>query len=233
MTESVLIVGGTGRLGSRIATLLHGRDVPVRILSRNAGRTDLHTLPDVERVSGDIRDPRTLPPAAFEQLSGLIISVEPGIAASGPDSPEATMYQGVRNVLSAVAKAGSRPHVVLVSQIYVTRSRHPMNSRGRLLDWRLRGEEEVRRSGLDYTVIRPSWLTHGHPTGEAVRLEQGDTGDGQISISDVADACVHALFEPAASHKTFELYNTAGQPPAWPELLGTLRADAPSLASAS
>jgi uncharacterized protein YbjT (DUF2867 family) len=143
------------------------------------------------------------------------------------------MYRGVRHLLEACQQNNSTPHVVLVSQIYVTRSQHSMNAQGRLLDWRLRGEDAVRLSGLEYTIIRPSWLTHGHSAGEGVRLEQGDTGDGQVSIGDVATACLQGLFEPLASGKTFEIYNVAGRSPSWTELLRGLKSDSELMASAS
>jgi hypothetical protein len=52
-----------------------------------------------------------------------------------------------------------------------------------------------------------------------VRLEQGDTGDGQVSRATVAQAAAAALDIAAARGKTFELYDdpTAGVP-GWPAL---------------
>jgi uncharacterized protein YbjT (DUF2867 family) len=196
------------------------RGTPVRALSRSGRKRR-----GVEVFSGDIRDRSSLSEEAFRGLGGLVFSVEPGTANSGPERPETTMFQGVRNVLSACAAAGSEPHVVLVSQIYVTRPEHPINSYGRLLDWRLRGEQEVRESGLPYTIVRPSWFTADHPIGRGVRLEQGDTGDGKISVIDVADAVLQGLIEPAALRKTFELYNQPGETPDWSALLSRLQPD--------
>jgi uncharacterized protein YbjT (DUF2867 family) len=160
---------------------------------------------------------------ALEGARAVVYSVEPGTAQSGADRPETTMYRGILNVLEHCGPHTER--FVLVSQIYVTRSGHPVNQYGRLLDWRLRGEDAVRASGVPYTVVRPSWLT-GSPGGGRVRLEQGDRGDGQISRADAAAACVHALTEPAAAGKTFELYNEPGPARPWPELFAALAPDA-------
>lgn len=121
--------------------------------------------------------------------------MEPGTDASGPDSPETTLHSGVRNVLDALREAPGSPHFVLVSQRHVTRRDHPMNAYGRMLDWRLAGENAVRSSGLPYTVIRPGWLTDEPDHGQ-LHLDQGDVGDGFVTRPQVADACVQSLYSP-------------------------------------
>jgi uncharacterized protein YbjT (DUF2867 family) len=131
------------------------------------------------------------------------------------------MYQGV---VHALRSAPDARYFVVVSQIYVTRKDHSMNHSGRLLDWRLRGEDAVRASGLPYTIVRPGWLTDQVP-GRGVRLEQGDRGDGSITRSDVAAACVAALADPGARGKTFEIFNAPGPARAWSELFAGLAAD--------
>ncbi|PRX97088.1 SDR family oxidoreductase [Allonocardiopsis opalescens] len=207
MTSPVTVVGGAGRTGRLIVADLLAQGVEVRVVSRRAGRAaDLRSR-GVATFDADVRDGRGLD-AALAGSAGVVYLVEPGTANSGPDRPETTLYQGVRNVLAACSPQLER--FVLVSSIYVTRPDHYFNEWGRLLDWRLRGEDAVRASGFPYTVVRPSWLTD-EPAGRAgVRLERGDRGDGKISRSDVAQACVHALSSPAAVGLTFEMYTDPG-----------------------
>jgi uncharacterized protein YbjT (DUF2867 family) len=226
VTGPVTVVGGAGRTGRLVVSALRKQDADVRVLTRDERRAR-GVLPDgVAVFTGDVRDPGTLA-VPLRDVAGVVVIVEPGTANTGPDRPEATMYQGVRNVLEACAAGGTPgPRFVLVSQIYVTRSDHPMNQYGRLLDWRLRGEDAVRGSGLPYTIVRPSWLTDEPGGRTAVRLEQGDTGDGSVSRGDVAEACVQALGCPSAAHCTFEMYNEPGPPPAgWGRLFSALRKD--------
>ncbi|MFJ5776482.1 SDR family oxidoreductase [Streptomyces sp. NPDC093094] len=210
MQNPIAVVGGAGRLGTRVTRRLTEQGHRVRVVSRRpqSGRLPL----GVELHRADVRYADSLTPA-LRGCAGVVFTVEPGTADSGPDSPETTMHDGVRNVLAAATAQGERPHVVLVSQIFVTRREHPMNSYGRLLDWRLRGEDAVRASGLPYTVIRPSWLTDDAFAGAGVRLEQDDRGDGWVSRGAVAEACVQALRVPEAVGKTFELYNEPGEAP--------------------
>jgi uncharacterized protein YbjT (DUF2867 family) len=79
---------------------------------------------------------------------------------------------------------------------------------------RRRGEEALRASGRPYAIVRPSWLTDEAGGEQAIRLEQGDTGEGHIARSDVAAVVVAALGSPGAHGKTFEIYNEPGSPPA-------------------
>ncbi|GAA3794755.1 SDR family oxidoreductase [Streptomyces phyllanthi] len=223
MQSPIAVVGGAGRLGAHITHRLAEQGHQVRVVSRDPQGVRLP--PGVEPYRADIRYAATLTPA-LRGCAGVVFTVEPGTANSGPDSPEATMHDGVRNVLAAATERGERPHVVLVSQIYVTRRDHPMNSYGRLLDWRLRGEDALRTSGLPYTVIRPSWLTDEPFAGARVRLEQEDRGNGWVSRTAVAEACVQALVAPEARGRTFELYNEPGEAPRdWAPLFRRLTPD--------
>jgi uncharacterized protein YbjT (DUF2867 family) len=210
MHDRIAVVGGAGRLGTRITRRLMEQGHRVRVVSREPQRGRLPL--GVELHRGDVRYADTLA-SALRGCAGVVFTVEPGTANSGPDSPETTMYDGVRNVLAAATAEGERPHVVLISQIFVTRREHPMNAYGQLLDWRLRGEDAVRASGLPYTVIRPSWLTDDTFAGARVRLEQDDQGDGWVSRDAVAEAAVNALVTPEARGTTFELYNEPGEAP--------------------
>ncbi|MFJ5230914.1 NAD(P)H-binding protein [Kitasatospora sp. NPDC088391] len=209
MDRPVVVIGGTGRLGRLLLPRLHRSGRPARAVGRG-GCQDPARLPGRSTAhTADVRDPDSLV-APLHGCGAVVFCVEPGTAESGPDSPEATMYEGVRNVLDVLAAAAAAPRFVLVSQILVTRRDHPMNAYGRLLDWRMRGEDAVRASGLPYTVVRPGWLTDVHDPGERVRLEQGDRGEGWVSRESVAEACVQSLRHPTAVGRTFELYNEPG-----------------------
>ncbi|MCX4748315.1 NAD(P)H-binding protein [Kitasatospora sp. NBC_01287] len=229
MESPTAVIGGTGRLGRLITRRLLEQGGPVRVVGRSAGSARSAAPAagaGLSYLRGDVREIESLV-APLAGCSAVVYSVEPGTADAGPDSPRATMYQGVLNLLGALGTA--RPHVVLISQIYVTRRGHSMNAYGRLLDWRLAGEDALRAADLPHTVIRPSWLTDHRAAGGRIRLEQGDLGDGKISRADVAEAAVQALHLPEGARTTFEMYNEPGPAdPDWPLLLGALRRDEPA-----
>jgi uncharacterized protein YbjT (DUF2867 family) len=64
-------------------------------------------------------------------------------------------------------------------------------------------EDELRRRGLDLTILRPGGLTDGEPTG-LVALA-ADVGRGAVPRADVAAVLVALLDEPRTSGLTLEL----------------------------
>ncbi|MCX4748306.1 NAD(P)H-binding protein [Kitasatospora sp. NBC_01287] len=222
MDNPVVVVGGAGRVGRIIVQRLLERQEDVRVVGRSAPPAHRGPAPEAVFSQGDVRDPRTLA-APLAGCSALVYCVEPGTDDLGPDRPETTVYQGVRHAIAAAAAGGNRPHVVLISQLHATHQGHPLNAYGRLLVWRHAGEDALRDSGLPYTVVRPGWLIDDHGAGRRVRLEQGDRGAGQVARVDVAEACVQALYTPAARGVTFEIFNEPGVPfQSWSEAFGSL-----------
>ncbi|HVW41528.1 MAG TPA: NAD(P)H-binding protein [Amycolatopsis sp.] len=209
--STFVVVGGAGRTGRRVVDRLTAGGHRVVIASR-----EKHEPPAGAEVAPlDLARPE---PSVFAGAEGVVISVEPPKEAAGAES---VMHEGVAGIAEIAAREDIP--VVLVSQIYLTRaSEHPeMTAR---IEARARGEQALRGSGAQYTIVRPSWLHELAANG--VRVEQGDTGEGRISRDAVADAVVAALFDPSASGKTFELYDDAESPaPDWPALFAALKPD--------
>lgn len=206
--STFVVVGGAGRTGRRITERLTKNGHRVVVASRDPEGDETVQLDLSERVD----------PAMFSGVDGVVVAVEP---ARDPAEAEAVMHHGIAGIGSAAAREDIP--VVLVSQIYLTRAaEHPeMAAR---IEARARGEQALRSSGAQYTIVRPSWL-HDLPA-DGVRIEQGDTGEGRISRDAVADAVVAALFDPSASGKTFELYDDAeSTEPDWPTVFAALSAD--------
>lgn len=211
--DAVLVAGGTGGTGRHVvAQLLADGRYAVRVMTRNreAART---TLGDqVELVTGDVREPATLG-AALAGVRYVVAAVGSNQRRDPGNNPEVVDYGGIRN-LALAAKAAGVQQMVLVSSQGVTNVREPLNQwLNNILVWKYLGEEALRKSGVPYTIVRPSGL-NDKPGGQAVLFAQGDTAKerGFIPREDVAAVCVAALGRADALGKTFEITGDPARP---------------------
>lgn len=212
--QPILIAGATGGIGRHLVGKLMAQDQPVRALVRDRvqGAALFSTADSAELVVGDARQAETLP-SALAGVRAMICTIG-AKAPVGDSSPERVDYEGVRNLVLAAHSAAVK-RFVLVSSIAVTHPEHPLNNFGHVLDWKLKGEDVLRSSGLIYTIIRPGGLTDDPGGASGFKVGQGDTiSGGRISRSDVAAICLAALDAIASYHTTFEVVADEGDPPA-------------------
>ncbi len=210
-SDLVLVAGATGRTGQQVVRQLVDEGYTVRALARDADKVRELFGDDVQVVVGDVTDPATLVPA-FENVSHVISAIGSS-ATEGPGSPEFIDYGGNNNLVDA-ALAANVQQFVLVSSMGVTHETHPLNKMfGNVLIWKLKNEDYLRASGLNYTIVRPGGL-HDKPGGQQlIVLEQGDEWKVvAISRQDVAAICVAALQYPEARNKTFEAFTVKESP---------------------
>ncbi|MEP7292838.1 MAG: SDR family oxidoreductase [Chloroflexota bacterium] len=219
MISPILVAGATGGVGRQLVGKLLSQDQDVRALVRDLaqGNALFGAQPCLQLVEADVRQPETLAPA-LDAVRAVICAIG-AKAPAGDGSPEKIDYEGVRNLVEAAQAAGIA-RFVLVSSISVTHPENELNNFGRVLDWKLKGEDFLRASGLNYTIIRPDWLSDEAGGKTAFRIGQGDKiSGGRISRSDVAAFCLAALDDISTYHTTFEVTNDDGDPP---ENLSTL-----------
>lgn len=211
--DTVLVAGGTGGTGRHVvAQLLADGRYAVRVMTRNPEAARVTLGEKVELVVGDVREPATLGPA----LAGarfVVAAVGSNQRKDPTNSPEVVDYGGIRNLALAAKSAGVQ-QMVLVSSQSVTNVREPLNQwLNNILIWKYLGEEALRKSGVSYTVVRPSGL-NDKPGGQAVLFAQGDTAKerGFIPREDVAAVCVAALGRADALGKTFEITGDPSRP---------------------
>ncbi|MBW4694739.1 MAG: CIA30 family protein [Lyngbya sp. HA4199-MV5] len=124
IANTVLVVGATGGVGKRVVQQLRDRGYPVRALVRDLelGKTMLGE--DIDIIDADITLPETLTPAVVQDVRAVICCVGPrvqpkegdtpdrskyyqGIKFYLPevvgDTPESIDYQGIKNLLHAIA----------------------------------------------------------------------------------------------------------------------------------
>jgi uncharacterized protein YbjT (DUF2867 family) len=191
---TVLVAGGTGRLGTRVVELLVDRQIAVRVMTRDRSKAR-HLPPSVEFVKGDVRDTRSLP-AAMAGVTTVISAVQ---GFDDPtSSPEATDRDGNRNLIDA-ARAAGVDHFILVSGVKST-PQHPM-SLGRA---KYAAEQVLMGSGLAWTIVRGTAFMEfwaklvGQPlidTGRTQVFGRGDNPVNFVAVDDVACAVERAVHD--------------------------------------
>jgi uncharacterized protein YbjT (DUF2867 family) len=211
--DTVLVAGGTGGTGRQVvAQLLADGRYAVRVMTRNPEAARAALGAQVELVGGDVREPATLAPA-LAGVRYVVAAVGSNQRKDPSNNPEAVDYAGTRN-LALAAKAAGVQQLVLVSSQGVTNVREPLNQwLNNILVWKYLGEEALRKSGVPYTIVRPSGL-NDKPGGQAVLFAQGDTAKerGFIPREDVAAVCVAALGRADALGKTVEITGDPSRP---------------------
>jgi uncharacterized protein YbjT (DUF2867 family) len=196
----VLVVGATGRTGRLIIDRLLELGISVHALVRDEVRGRELLAPGVKTFIGDVRSSHTL--TAPMAGVGAVISASSG-GAERENSAELVDYFGTSNLIRQALASGV-DLVVFISTIGATRPERYMDVEPTSVGWKAKAEEVIRRSGVPYCIVRCGWLTDG-PGGEPLLVSQGDTAEGRISRSDVADVCTRMLFLPHARGKTIDV----------------------------
>src|SRR6056297_1799009 len=176
--QPIVVIGATGKTGSRVATRLEARGHAVRRGSRNSA------------TPFDWEAPETWAPA-LTGARAAYVTYFPDLAFPGA-------VEKLENLCETAKDVGLR-HLVLLSG----RGEH----HARL------GEEVVRKSGVDFTLIRAAWFAQNFSEGYlrdpilagVLPMPGGDMREPIIDIEDIADVAVAALTEDGHRGKLYEV----------------------------
>jgi nucleoside-diphosphate-sugar epimerase len=163
----VLVTGGTGLIGSRLAERLALEEkAQVRVLVHTWSKAAWVSRADVELVQGDIRDPAAMAAA----LQGCDVVFHCAGARGAWPLCHATNVEGTRAVLEAAARGNSLRVVHLSSSAVhgpilsegADETAPLMRSGTPYADTKIESEELVRRfsasHGLQATIVRPTFV---------------------------------------------------------------------------
>lgn len=191
----ILITGATGTIGSDIVRQLVAEGVAVRAATRDPKQAEFPSGVEVVRV--DYRDPTTFGPAMRGVEAAFLVGI-PGPDGTGTDAElvAAAREAGVRRVVKLSAVGTGDPRLGVPGS------------------WHVPGEQAVRDSGLEWTILRPntfasntfSWiepLRNGHPVPNL-------TGDGRQAVVDPRDVSAVAAAALRSSEHHGRTYTLTG-----------------------
>ena len=153
---TILVTGGTGLVGSRLLKRLVEAGIDCRALVRPG-----KALPaDVTAIEGDILDPGSLG-AAVEDASA-IIHLAAAFRTPNEDEIWKVNLEGTRNLIAAVKDHAPETRFIMAStsHVYNPDSSHPgreddpVNPTLAYPASKVEAENELRKSGLKWTVLR-------------------------------------------------------------------------------
>src|SRR5215210_3168887 len=173
----VVIAGGHGQIGLRLARLLSARGERVRSLIRNPDHAADVSAAGAEPVVADLE--------ALDDLSSFVSGADAVVFAagagpgSGPERKRTVDYGAAVKLIEAARAAGVR----------------------RYLEAKADADAALVDSGLDHTIVRPGRLTDDPGTSRVAVGERLEIAD--IPRDDVAAVLVAALDERRTVGKTF------------------------------
>ncbi|WP_370401511.1 NmrA family NAD(P)-binding protein [Sulfitobacter sp. JB4-11] len=177
-SNPILVIGATGKTGSRVVARLEAMNLPVRHGTRHAA------------IPFDWDAPDTWAPV-LEGVDKAYVTYFPDLAFPGAVEKVAAFCE--------TARASGLKHIVLLS--------------GRGEHHARQGEEAVRRSGIDFTLVRSSWFAQNFSEGYlrdpilagVLPMPGGMVREPIIDIDDIADVVVAALTEEGHAGELYEV----------------------------
>jgi uncharacterized protein YbjT (DUF2867 family) len=148
----ILVTGGTGFVGPKIVHALRAEERPVRVLARRPAKQERLRSWGCEVVAGDMTDRDSLRRATDGCEAVVHLVALPPF--TGAAAVERVMIRGTADLVTAAREAAVR-RFVLMSALGTSAETQEVAPyfRGK---WAM--EEEVRASGLDHTIFRPSFV---------------------------------------------------------------------------
>ena len=188
---NVLVIGGTGTLGRQIVKEALDQGLKVRCLVRDFRRASFLKDWGAELVYGDLSIPSTLP-ENFKDIDILIDSST--IRSTNPYTAETIDWKGKLALIQS-AKLAQVKRFFYFSMVNAS-----SNNKIPLLNLKLNIEQELKTSGLNYTIFQCSGFFQGLISQYALPILEGETiwltnSSPALSYIDTQDAAKAILNE--------------------------------------
>ena len=203
----IAITGASGKTGYRITEEAVKKGFKVKQIIRESSKVS-EELKNTQIVRVSLNNDLALD-KALENVEALIIAT--GARASfdltGPAKVDAL---GVYKQLQSCKRVGIK-RVILVSSLCTGKLFHPLNLFGLILIWKKVGENLLRKSNLEWTIIRPGGLKESEDIKlENINYSREDIQDkGSIPRRLVAKCCIDSLNNKKSINKIIEVTSSS------------------------
>jgi uncharacterized protein YbjT (DUF2867 family) len=199
--ERILLVGGTGLIGTPVAHQLLADGRHVRVLVRDPDRARAQLGPEFEYATGSVTDS-----AAVDRAVRGIDAVHVSLGVENPAQLEPVEHHGTASVAAAAARDGVERISYLTGSL-VREEYGPKIAEHRA---KLAAERAIQESGVPYTFFRPTYFTNTlprHVQGPLlVALGRQRRALHPVCAEDFAVQVAHAFDTPAAANRDFYIH---------------------------
>jgi NADH dehydrogenase len=209
----ILIIGGTGALGSAAARRLLAQGRPVRVMTRTPQKAVELQEAGAEIVQGDLRDRASLARAC--QGAQMVLAAAHSVMGNGSEASRYVDDQGHRWLIDEAQKAGVQRFV------YTSALGAAPDSGVSFFRTKYAVEEYLRRSGLEYVILRPTAFMESHvymligqpvlESGKVMIFGKGENPRNFVAADDVARFALLALDDPRTTGQVIPI----GGPENW------------------
>lgn len=200
----ILLIGGTGTLGSAITRRLAAAGIPVTVMSRDPDNHAGRFPSGVDFVRGDLGDKDALERAVKEKTT--VVNAAHSLFGRGRSASKYIDDLGGRQLVKASVAAGVKRFV------YVSAWFPPRMASNRFIAAKKSVEEQLRSSGLPHLIVRPTAFMDIHAEqliGQRIKANQkvnvfgpGTATRNYVAADDVADLLVDELRNPTPDPRT-------------------------------
>jgi uncharacterized protein YbjT (DUF2867 family) len=204
----ILIVGGTGALGSVTVQQLLAKGKAVRVMTRTPAKATALQALGADIVQGDLRDTASLQ-RACAGVDQVFASAH-SIFGKGREASKYVDLQGHKALIDAAKAAGAKRFVYTSAYPYGP----PLAA---VPFWQIKAEvaRYLQASGLDYTILRPTAFMESHAymligqpileTGKVTLFGRGENLRNFVAVADVAQLAVMALADGKLKNQVVDI----------------------------
>ncbi|MFW5762242.1 MAG: SDR family oxidoreductase [Cyclobacteriaceae bacterium] len=198
---NVLVAGSHGKTGMQIVILLLENDHHVTAMVKEQDQLQemekLGAKPLLANLEADVE-------FATEGIEAVIFAAGSG-PHTGPDKTITVDQEGAIKLIEACEKNAVERFVMLSAMGVENPEEGPEKIR-HYLKAKHKADERLKKSNLNYTIIRPGRLTNEEETG-TIEASEHLTDHGEISRANVALTIVESLDNESTYRKTIDIVN--------------------------
>jgi nucleoside-diphosphate-sugar epimerase len=208
--ESILVVGGTGRVGSEIVKILADENKDITVLSRSDNNYSRLKGLNIDYIKGDVLNDKDIERVFLEKEYNVVINALAKVGNS--PNPHAV---GQNNLIKWSKKTGIN-HFILIGSVGAGPIQSELVSDTvwsmwkEILQEKGKAEDSLINSNLPFTIIRTGIVVYDNtpPTGNAELIED-DTIVGIITRKDLAALTGECVLNSLCFNKIYHAFDAS------------------------